>query len=110
MPDTTRYFECNFDHDRLDDGTLPPAVTVGTIVLKPVQVRKGVVEMRPERVEVPAIPGTRIFATGDPVVAQVLAQTPDLREIDKPSPKLLKQQRQQSRNAADVAANTATKE
>ena len=81
MPE--RYFECAFDHDKLPDGSLPPARQLAVTVARPV-ILDGQPGMGAERVIVKAIPGTRTFVTADPVVADALATVPTLRETDPP--------------------------
>ena len=105
--DRARYFECAFDHDKDHHGNLPPATRVAVTVLRPVQTPSGV-DVAPETAEVEAIKDTRLFKTDDPVVAEALAQCPDVREIDKPSQKVLKEHRDQT--AAYVAAQSPSPE
>lgn len=105
-----RFFECAFTHDQDQDGNLPPATVVAVTVARPTLAPGGGVDLAPESARVQAIKGTRIFETSDPVIAEALAQCPDLRETDKPSAKTLKDQRDSSAayEAAQKANNTIT--
>ena len=91
---TVRWFQVAFDHDRLADGGLPPAHLIGISVQRPVMIA-GQVHTPPERIELKAVPSTRLFQTTDPVVAAALAQLSTLIEIDPPTPQQLKQHKQQ---------------
>lgn len=102
--DGTRYFEIAFDHDKDAHGNLPPAAEVSVTVLRPVKVTGGSIEMAPQNDTVVPMPGTRIFATADPITADSLALLPTLREIDKPSSKELKSHRDSS-TAYEAAQN-----
>lgn len=105
--DRARYFECAFDHDKDHEGNLPPARVVGLTVMRPISTPNGV-DIAPETVYVEPVKDTRLFKTDDPVVAEALAQCPDVREIDKPSQKVLKEHRDQT--AAYVAAQSPSPE
>ena len=91
---TVRWFQVAFDHDRNPDGGLPPAPLIGLSVQRPVMIA-GQVHTPPERIELKAVPGTRLFQTTDPVIAAALEQLPTLVEIDPPSQQQLNKHKQQ---------------
>ena len=105
--DTTRYFAIAFEHDR-DQYGLPPAQPMAINVIKPIMVN-GTPDLAPETAVVQPIDGTRIYHTDDPVVAEALAQLPEtlLIEIEKPSAKALKDQKDQTADYLAALKNAA---
>jgi hypothetical protein len=98
MPVDKRYFAIAFDHDKDHEGNLPPASSMALTIQKPIQLKDGSVEIAPIGVTIEPIPGTRIFEVDDPVIAKALEQTPEslLIEIEKPSAKAIKDQKDQT--------------
>lgn len=107
MPAPKRYFAIAFTHDKDHDGNLPPAAALSINVLRPRMQQDGSVEIAPESASVQPIPGTRIFETDDPVIAEALSQCPEslLIEIEQPSAKAIKEQKDQT--ATHLAAIAA---
>jgi hypothetical protein len=101
-PTKTYYFEIAPDVGLDPQGNPEPAVEVGFNVLTPTVVAGEKVNIE-QRVSVPAIPGTRIFATEDWVHAMALRQIPTLVEIDPPS----KAQVDRSQRDTEAARNDA---
>lgn len=107
MPAPKRYFAIAFDHDKDHEGNLPPAAPMAINVQRPRMMKDGSVEIAPEGATVHPIPGTRIYETDDPVVGEALSQCPEslLIEIEQPSAKALKDQKDQT--ATHLAAVAA---
>lgn len=116
MPaETKRYFAIAFEHDRDPlSGALPPAAPLGINVVRPVMVN-GAPDLVPVGETVQPIEGTRIYETDDALIAKALEECPEslLIEIEKPSAKALKEQRDQTAEylaAKAGATNTDTPE
>lgn len=99
---TTRHFEL-LEHIGLDvDGNPEPIVEVG-LTLRVPEMRGGelVIVEKPVRLE--PLPGTRVVATDDPMVAAGLLDSGQYREVDTPT----KRQVRAARDATTDAAHNA---
>jgi enoyl-CoA hydratase/carnithine racemase len=111
MPNSERYFEL-LDHVGLDpQGNPAQAAEIGLglqitnvrMVPDPGNPAKQIVveESRPERVVVKPIPGTRMFKTGNPLIASALQDLGLLQEVDPPDTRTVDRARKTTQDARE---------